>query len=196
MSQEIQIKPSLLAYKLAESIALEELESEKSISLKENYIRLIDQLEIDGVPKEKISAMGKQIIIERKKIKLDAKGIINENHTVPDKHVILYGDSFANEGVTRNLAFLPNLRILLDFHEGTDFGLIPDFTAVQIDEFGKLNVGSELYVGRNASAVAHNSTKVPGLLTDVSAASSILTIRKPASPSLNGFLLFVTQSTK
>jgi len=67
---QVEIKPSLLSYKLAELIAIEELESEKSITLKENYIRLIDQLQIDGVPNENISALGKQIIIEKKKQKL------------------------------------------------------------------------------------------------------------------------------
>ncbi|QMU54703.1 MAG: hypothetical protein GKS07_07355 [Nitrosopumilus sp.] len=82
MSQLTEVKPSLLAYNLAETIALEELDGEKSITLKENYIRLIDPLQIDGVPKEKISAMGKQIIIERKKLKLIAKGMDVEEVTV------------------------------------------------------------------------------------------------------------------
>lgn len=69
MSQ-VEIKPRLLSYKLAEAIATEELQEENSITLKQNYINLIDQLEIDGIPKEKISTIGKQIIIERKKQKL------------------------------------------------------------------------------------------------------------------------------
>ena len=81
MSQ-VEIKPSLLSYKLAELIAIEELESEKSITLKENYIRLIDQLQIDGVPNENISALGKQIIIEKKKQKLQWKGIEAETIAV------------------------------------------------------------------------------------------------------------------
>lgn len=81
MSQ-VEIKPSLLSYKLAETIADEELHEENSVTLKENYIHLIDQLEIDGIPKEKISTIGKQIIIERKKQKLELKGIQNGQVTV------------------------------------------------------------------------------------------------------------------
>ena len=81
MSQ-VEIKPSLESYKLAEAVAIEELESEKSITLKENYIRLIDQLQIDGVPNENISALGKQIIIEKKKQKLQWKGIEAETIAV------------------------------------------------------------------------------------------------------------------
>jgi len=79
---QVEIKPSLLSYKLAETIATEELQEENSITLKQNYISLIDQLEIDGIPKEKISTVGKQIIIERKKQKLLSKGIENEQVTV------------------------------------------------------------------------------------------------------------------
>ena len=81
MSQ-VEIKPSLLSYKLAEAIDTEELQEENSITLKHNYISLIDQLEIDGIPKEKISIICKQIIIERKKQKLLSKGIKNEQVTV------------------------------------------------------------------------------------------------------------------
>ena len=82
MSQLTEIKPSLLSYKLADTIAVEELNGEISPTLKQNYISLIDQLEIDGIPKEKIATIGKQIIIEKKKHKMTAHGYEQEEITV------------------------------------------------------------------------------------------------------------------
>lgn len=79
---QLEIKPSLLSYKLADTIAVEELGGDVTPTLKQNYISLIDQLEIDGIPKEKISALGKQIIIEKKKQKMLSKGFEPEDITV------------------------------------------------------------------------------------------------------------------
>jgi len=79
---QVEIKPRLLSYKLFEAIATEELQEGNFITLKQNYISLFDQLEVDGIPKENISTICKQIIIERKKQKLLSKGIENEQVTV------------------------------------------------------------------------------------------------------------------
>ncbi len=67
---------------LAENIAEAELTEENSKTLKQNYEELMIQLSIDGIPKNKISSIGKQIIIERKKQKLFSKGIEPEEITV------------------------------------------------------------------------------------------------------------------
>ena len=51
--------PSTEAYRLADKIAQIEINDDgDNITLKESYINLMDQLEIDGVPKEKISTIG------------------------------------------------------------------------------------------------------------------------------------------
>ena len=63
-------KPSVEAYILAERIAAEELSGEKNQTLKQYYINLMDQLEIEGFPKYQISTIGKQIVIEKKCEKL------------------------------------------------------------------------------------------------------------------------------
>ena len=63
-------KPSLQAYTLAEQVAREEISGEKNQTLKQYYINLMTQLEIEGFPKEQISTIGKQIVIEKKSEKL------------------------------------------------------------------------------------------------------------------------------
>jgi hypothetical protein len=55
---------------------------EENTTLKQHYISLMDQLEIDGIPKTKISTIGKQIIIEKKRQRLHAKGIRPEEVAV------------------------------------------------------------------------------------------------------------------
>jgi len=63
-------KPSLESYALAEQIANEEISGGKSSTLKQYYINLMTQLEIEGFPKQQISTIGKQIVIEKKSEKL------------------------------------------------------------------------------------------------------------------------------
>lgn len=71
MSQTTIVKPSHTAYRLADAAALEELQHESgNESLKKSWIKVADQLEMDGIPKHKISTVGKQIIIEKKKEQL------------------------------------------------------------------------------------------------------------------------------
>ncbi len=64
-------KPSLKSYALAEQIANEEINGSKSSTLKQYYINLMTQLEIEGYPKHQISIIGKQIVVEKKYEKLD-----------------------------------------------------------------------------------------------------------------------------
>lgn len=70
MSQA-EIKISLESYKLAELAVNEEIDSESSnILLKESWVNLGNQLEIDGVPSEQISSVATKILIEKKAEKL------------------------------------------------------------------------------------------------------------------------------
>ena len=69
MSQttEIRVKPSADSLKLVEEIVAEELDSERNnTSLKQYYSNLMDQLEIDGIPKEKISSIGSNLVKQKK----------------------------------------------------------------------------------------------------------------------------------
>ena len=77
--------PSTESFRLAETIANLEIESSKdNPSLKQFYINLMDQLEIDGVPKEKISTIGSKIILEKKKKRLVNHSIDESEITVGD----------------------------------------------------------------------------------------------------------------
>jgi len=77
--QESIIKPSIDAYRLASVAALEELQHERgNDSLKQSWIKLADQLEVEGIPKHKISVIGKQIIIEKKKEHLEKLHVSQE----------------------------------------------------------------------------------------------------------------------
>ena len=67
----LETKPSLESYKLAEQAVNEELSSEENNSLlKEYWIKLGDQLEMEGIPKEKISTVATTILLEKKSEKL------------------------------------------------------------------------------------------------------------------------------
>lgn len=73
-------KPSLTSYTLAEQIADEEIKDGKSSTLKQFYINLMSQLEIEGFSKTQISTIGKQIVIEKKAQKL--KDVPKEEITI------------------------------------------------------------------------------------------------------------------
>ena len=64
-------KPSLESYALAEQIVREEIDGGKSQTLKQYYINLMTQLEIEWFPKQQISTIGKQIVVEKKCEKLN-----------------------------------------------------------------------------------------------------------------------------
>jgi hypothetical protein len=46
--------------------------------------------------------------------------------------------------VARNLAATPYVRVLLNFDERADLGLITDLAPIQVDEFAKLDVPAKL----------------------------------------------------
>src|SRR4029077_8568235 len=123
-------------------------------------------------------------------------GIVDEGDTVADECVVLNRHAFADECMTRNLAVLSHSGVLLNFDERANLRVFTDFAAVQIDELRKLYALTELYIGSDASVLAHSWMIFPFCLSDSSAASSIFTTCNPAAPSLNGVLLFKMQSTK
>lgn len=68
MAQEVKFKPSNESNSLAEQVANEELrKTENYETLRKSYLNLMHQLEIDGIPKEKISTVGQKIVIEKKR---------------------------------------------------------------------------------------------------------------------------------
>src|SRR4029077_7750645 len=86
--------------------------------------------------------------------------------------------------------------VLLNLHERAYFRVVSNLTAVEINEFRQLDAFSQPHVGSDAVVVVHSWMAFPRSFNDWSAASSILTTRNPATPSLNGTRLFVMQSTK
>jgi hypothetical protein len=51
-----------------------------------------------------------------------------------DKNVVVYGDSLADESVAGNLTILPDACILLNLYKGSEFGIVPDATPVEVDK--------------------------------------------------------------
>ncbi len=66
--QQLKFKPSNLSNNIATQAANEELKkSENYETLRSFYTKLMNQLEIDGIPKEKISIVGQKIVLEKKR---------------------------------------------------------------------------------------------------------------------------------
>ena len=70
-----------------------------------------------------------------------------------DKDIVFDGHAFANEGMTGYFAVGADGGVLLDFDECADLGVVADRTAIEIDEFGKLDVTAEADVGTNADEI-------------------------------------------
>jgi len=66
--QELKLKPSILSNSLAEQVANEELKKTENFdTLRSFYKNLMDQLFIDGIPRIKVSTVGKKILLEKKR---------------------------------------------------------------------------------------------------------------------------------
>ena len=59
---------------------------------------------------------------------------------MPDEDFVLDRHAFADEGMTRYLAPLADLGILLNLDEGPDFCVITDLATIEVDEFRELYV--------------------------------------------------------
>jgi hypothetical protein len=74
---------------------------------------------------------------------------------VTNENIVLNADAFTDKGMTGDLAAFPHRRVFLDLDEGPDFCLISNFASVEIDEFGELDVFSQLNVGGYAHKRIH-----------------------------------------
>ena len=76
--------------------------------------------------------------------------VVNEADMVANETLVLNRHAFANEGMAGYLTILSDHRILLDFDKRTDFSVIANRAAIEIDEPGELNVFAETDVWSNA----------------------------------------------
>src|SRR5262245_19472095 len=73
--------------------------------------------------------------------------VVDERHAVPDKHLILDLDPFADEGVALDLDAATDLRAALDLDERADPRFVADLASVQVDEIENLDVPAQPDVG-------------------------------------------------
>ena len=52
-----------------------------------------------------------------------------------DENIVFDGDTFANEGMRRNLTPTSNDGVLLNLDKGSDFGIVAYRATVQVDQF-------------------------------------------------------------
>lgn len=77
--------------------------------------------------------------------------VIDEHDAMPNEDVIVYGHSFADEAVRRNLAAISNDDVFLDLDKCANLRFIAQPAAIKIDEIGlkDLYAMAQDYVGRN-----------------------------------------------
>jgi len=64
--------------------------------------------------------------------------------------------------MARDFAVIADSGVLLDLDESSDFGIVADGAAVEVDKFGKFDVLAEADIGANANEILfldphHNS---------------------------------------
>ena len=67
-------------------------------------------------------------------------GVIDKSDIVPDKNIVLYSDTFADEGVTGDFAVFTDNGVLLDFNKSADFAIVTNRTTIEVNELRKLYV--------------------------------------------------------
>jgi hypothetical protein len=82
---------------------------------------------------------------------------VDEHYAVSDEDVVFDNYAFTDEGVAGDLAAFAHRRVLLDLHKGSDFRFVANLTSIKVDELGKLDVSSKLYVRRDAYVSVHKS---------------------------------------
>jgi hypothetical protein len=87
--------------------------------------------------------------------------IVDKGHVVTDKHIILNVDTLTDESVRRYLAVLADGCVFLDLDKSADFGVIPDFTPVEIDKGKYSNVFSQFDIW-GYQAVFHPVSRLNG----------------------------------
>src|ERR1700730_435279 len=115
-------------------------------------------------------------------------GIVDKSHAVANEDVVLYVYALTDKRMTGNFAAPADAGIFLNLHKCADLGFVSNLASIHVDEFGELDVLSQLYIRGNAYEFVHSVTASPRFRTDLSAASRMRTTRNPAMPSLKGFL--------
>jgi hypothetical protein len=72
--------------------------------------------------------------------------VVDELDPVPDEDVVLDANTFADKGVTRNLAELAHTGIFLDFYECADLRVVADLAPVQIYKLREPDVFPQFHV--------------------------------------------------
>jgi hypothetical protein len=95
--------------------------------------------------------------------------IVDKNHMMSNKDVILNGYAFADETVAGNFAALPDLDPLLNFDESTNFRVVPNLASVKINKIVNCDVATKLDIIVDASVEilavlpVHNMIRFDGL---------------------------------
>ena len=72
-----------------------------------------------------------------------------------DEDVVLDRHAFADERMTRDFAAPADRRVLLNFDECPDLGLVANGTAIQVDELAKGDARTETDVRRDSDPFVH-----------------------------------------
>jgi hypothetical protein len=75
--------------------------------------------------------------------------VVDKGDIVPDEDPVFERHAFANEGMARNFATVPDFDALLDFDECADFYAVSNFTTIQIDKPMESNVFTQLDIWSN-----------------------------------------------
>jgi hypothetical protein len=74
--------------------------------------------------------------------------IVDEQHTVANKHFVFDSDAGTNERVAGNFAALADVRVALNLDERADSRRVADAASVEIYERSKLHSITQHHVGR------------------------------------------------
>ena len=68
---------------------------------------------------------------------------------MPDEDVVFHCHTFTNKSVTRNFTARADSGVFLDLNKRSDFGLVANLTAIEIDKAKDPHLASEFYVWRD-----------------------------------------------
>jgi hypothetical protein len=77
--------------------------------------------------------------------------VVNKGDIMSYKNVILYLDSFADEGMARDFDILSDLRVFLDLDKGSNLTVLSDGAPVEIDEGKDTDTQTQLDIGSDAT---------------------------------------------
>jgi hypothetical protein len=83
--------------------------------------------------------------------------VVDKHHAVSDEDVVFDDYTFTDERVARDLAPFAYRCVLLDLDKGSDLCFVANLASIKVDELGKLDVSSKLYVRRDAYVSVHKN---------------------------------------